>query len=141
MPTVSEVQQQVDTWLDPLLPLFEQAQETYFTSHGCYFQGLQTHATPPADGAWVLPDIELTTPSDQPVAWREAIPADAPHSHDDPMPCLLRMDSYEHQDGPGWMLTARVVVAGVTYERRVQVGPETWRSVGWREVVEPQVEV
>jgi hypothetical protein len=126
MATLSEIRTTVNAWLAAWLPKFPPVQEAYRQQHGHYFQGLQTHATPPADGALVAPDIALTTPGDQPVAWRHVIPPESGYDISDPMPCALRLDVWDSGQAQGWILTAQFVADGVTYQKSYRSDTGTW---------------
>jgi hypothetical protein len=132
MATLSEIRQRVDDWLAGRWPTLVGRQEAYFANQGRYFQGFWTHTSTPADGADAAADNLAMRPSDQAARWPDLL------TLPDLLPCALRIDVYEHPSGHGWVATLRVQVAGTVYERRGQVGPETWRSAGWREVVELQ---
>lgn len=131
-----QIQQQVDTWLAAWGPNFPPVMEAYRQKHGHYFQGLQTHQQPPADGALAAPDIALDTPTDQPVAWRQVIPPESGYDIAEPMPCALRIDIWDNGQAQGWTLTALFVADGVTYQKSYRSDTGTWSD--WTAVLEPE---
>jgi hypothetical protein len=125
MPTLNEVRDTVNSWLAARWPLLVERQEAYFTIHARYFQGLWTHSVVPDDGAEIAPDQRTSKPGDQQARWADFF------SLPDVLPCALRIDVYEGDQGHGWTATVRVRVAGTIYQRIAHVGPQTWRVQNW----------
>jgi hypothetical protein len=128
MATLNEVKETVNSWLAARWPLLVDRQAAYYTIHERYFQGLWTHNVAPDDGAETAPDAHTSTPSDQQARWSDFF------SLPDALPCALRIDIYESEQGQGWTATVRVRVAGTLYQRTAHVGPQTWRVQNWHSV-------
>lgn len=128
MPTLNDVKATVNSWLAARWPLLVERQEAYFTIHARYFQGLWTHRSAPDDGAETAPDQRTSKPDDQQAHWADFI------SLPDVLPCALRIDMYESEQGHGWTATVLVRVAGTRYQRTAHMGPQTWRVQNWRSV-------
>lgn len=79
----------------------------------------------------MLPTVGTTVPyyQDAGDTWPSAILTT-------PLEMALWIDQYVTPDGtPGYVGTVQVDVLGHTYQRSQNVGPESWRTVGWAEVV------
>jgi hypothetical protein len=135
--TIDDIIDQADEWLAIWGPNFPPVMAAYRQQHGHYFQALQTHQQPPADGALVAPDIALTTPTDQPVAWRHVIPPESGYDITKPMPCALRIDVWDDGQRQGWILTALFNAEGVTYQKRYSSDVGSWSE--WVAVPEPEI--
>lgn len=136
MPTLLQVRDRVNNWLEQRWPIVVARQETYFSNNGTYWQGLLTHNAPPehttdADGD-TAPDNLDGKPTDVSLAWRQFF------SELDgvPMPAQLRMDVYSGPLGPGFVATVTIGYNSTLYRRIQQFGPESWRNVSWHEVEE-----
>jgi hypothetical protein len=91
-----------------------------------YFQGLHHSSNVPADGGAATADDWDTTPSYQNVTWRQFLGAPPALSN------RIRIDQYNSPAGHGWVLGAKVIQAGVEWERRINAGPAGWMdSGGW----------
>lgn len=125
----AEARQAVDDKLASLWSAFQNKQTTYAANHGGRFwQGLRTHTVNPSDGDTALPNIGTTCPTDQqgdpwPVAIRNT-----------PLEMSLQSDVYDGPLGTGYVATVYITLAGNTWTRAAQVGPETWRAYGWRQL-------
>lgn len=86
-------------------------QDSHYASNGIYWQGRPTYASP------------ANPPETQ--NWNDKGLACTSHT------VTYRCDCYAGPSGKGWMLIAWKIVAGVTYEKHVNYGPETWRDTGW----------
>lgn len=128
MATLAQIRTKVDNWLTARWPTLVNLQETYFTNHGRYFQGLITHTTEPADDIDSPPNRLLVKPTDQIEHWGDftTLPAT--------MPAALVIDVYNGPHGSGWQATVFVRVLDNVYMRTQQVGAETWRNSTWRQV-------
>ena len=126
MATLQQIKDAVDAKLATLWTAIQSREDTFLAANGRYFQGLRTHATAPADGATALPDIGTTVPIGQPGApWPAAIRNTA-------MEMAIQIDVYHAPGGQkGYQATVYVEVLGHLYARTQQVGPETWRVMGW----------
>jgi hypothetical protein len=118
----------IDSTLSGYLPSITTKQESVLASSGHYFQGLPSCGVIPADGADAVIDQWDTAPIyDASLTWRAAWGGAPPA-----MQSQLTIDQYISPSGPGWVLTAKVVEAGVAMVRTINFGPETWRdSGGW----------
>lgn len=124
--TPAQIRQAVDDRLSQLWTAIQNKEANYAANHGGKFwQGLRTMSFTPADGATALPDIGQTCPTDQPgQPWPNAILTTA-------MEMALQIDVYDGPAGQGYQATVWVTIAGNTWTRTAQVGPEDWRTQGW----------
>jgi len=102
-------------------------QETYFATHGKYFQGVATN-TAPADPNEVAPDL-TKKPTDQPHSWSDAgitLPASVPVS--------LSIDTYNGPQGKGWLLRASAIIGSDHYVVCVHGAGNENRAFDWRKV-------
>ena len=129
MATLQQIKDAVDTKLATLWAAIQSREDTFFAANGRYFQGLRTHSVTPADGVTALPDIGTTVPVGQPGApWPVAIRNTA-------MEMAIQIDVYHAPGGQkGYQATVFVTVAGRLWARAQQVGPETWRVMGWTDI-------
>lgn len=130
MATPAQIRNAVDAKLAALWTAIQAKQDAYAASHnGRYWQGLRTVANTPADGATALPDIGTRCPSDQPGdPWPAAI-------RNTQLEMAIQMDVYDGPMGTGYQATVQVSIAGQTWTRTAQVGPEAWRVSGWTQIV------
>lgn len=129
MPALAQIRTDVDSWLTAHWPAFQAKQATFFGNRGRYWQGLVTHSAPPADGGLTAPDQAAAKPYYEVASW-------ADQSWLDPtMEFALACDAYDGPLGQGYVAHCYVTVAGTTYHRAQNVGPETWRTQGWAPVV------
>ncbi len=127
MATPAQIRQAVDDRLAALWSAIQTKEAAYAAAHGGrYWQGRRTHSVIPADGGAALPDIGVTTPTDQPDPWPAALRQVA-------MEMALQIETYDGPAGVGYAATVFVRINGVVWERAAQVGPETWRQHGWRQ--------
>ena len=94
--------------------------------NGKFWQGLETHSKPPADGQLAPADKLETEAAPGEGTWAEenVIPASAPFS--------VKLDEYDGPRGAGYVATFRVEVAGEFYQKRMNHGPEVERATqGW----------
>lgn len=99
---------------------------------GRYAQMYPSHSIPPADGVGAYPDGWYTHPTDQDFSWDSfnAI-------RYEPMPVSIRIDTYNGPEGLGFVACFDLSVAGDTWSRCVNYGPEASRAHGWQLVAEP----
>ena len=119
----------LDTRLAAFLPTIIERQEQYRSANGHYFQGLRTHAQPPSDGIDIAPDQVDRKPTDQLYAWSDVGPLPSQ------MGSSLSIDVYDGPSGKGYVVRLEVDINGTVWQRRWNVGPETWRSHNWRELI------
>lgn len=129
MATPAQIRQAVDDRLAALWAAIQNKQDIYAASHGGrYWQGLRTHTITPADESTALPSIGAQCPTDQlGQPWPNAILTA-------PMEMALQIDVYDGPQGTGYQATVWVTIAGNTWMRTAQVGPENWRVSGWRQL-------
>lgn len=129
MATPAQIRQAVDDRLTALWNAIQNKQDNYAANHGGkYWQGLRTHSIDPADGTAVLPSIGTACPTDQPgQPWPNAILTT-------PIEMSLQIDCYDGPQGKGYQATVTVTISGNTWIRTAQVGPETYRAHGWRQL-------
>lgn len=105
-------------------------QNAYFAENGRYWQGVPTIDDPPADGETLTPDTSRR-PSDQLEDW---VASGAAQLLPDQVQTRLSVDVYDGPAGAGWVVRMEFRSEGVLYRKAVNVGPESSRSHGWREV-------
>jgi len=121
----------VDGQIDKLNPKLKTFQDTYYKDHGKYFQGVNSkNITPDINCGAVPPDL-TGKPTDQIETLESlwdyvALP--------DVLEYTIRVDVYEGPSGAGYVLVVTALVDGVTWERDINVGPETYRDQPWFEV-------
>jgi hypothetical protein len=123
------VRDQVDAALVALWTTVQAREATYVANFGRYAQALYTHATPPADGAVVVPDVGTTIPYYERAvaAWPLAVRQTA-------YPFRLAVDQYIAPEGAGYVGVVQVLINGTLWERAAQVGPATYLAHGWAPV-------
>lgn len=126
--TPAEIRAAIDARLVLLWPTIQTKESNYFSAHGHYWQGLRTHTILPADGDLVLPNVGTTTPTDQPDPWPVAL-------RSTPIEMAVVIDVYNGPLGDGYVASVWVMISGRIWMRSAQIGPETWRTDGWHEVV------
>jgi hypothetical protein len=106
-----------------------QKQDAHKARFGRYWQGLETHSTPPGQQDR-SPDRWFNTPTDQRGhGWGKFISFNN-------MPYSMRMDVYSGRDGDGWVLCARVLEGGKVLERCTGEGAEM-RDKDWTVIDAP----
>ena len=137
--TLAQVRTRVDDWLTARWQTVVNRQNNFFEQHGRYWQGLVTHADFPnhtsQDYGDTAADRLGIKPSDEVLTWAEAFPALEGIN----FPAALRIDNYESPEGHGWVATIWVMHNGTIYTRAQNIGPETWRTHGWRIHVEYEI--
>lgn len=126
--TTEEILAVCDAKAEGWLPILEDYVTTYRASHPTFWQGLQSHSVIPQDGEEERPDIGTKTPPGRadapwPPALRTAL-----------LPFAAQVDEYVGPLGLGYFVTLRVVIAGETWQRTQQLGPETWWAKPWAAV-------
>jgi hypothetical protein len=117
----------LDSALDGLWAQLAERQAAYRRGRGRYWQGLDTPATLPEEGADAAPD-PARAPDDQAEDWAAAgivLPAR--------LAGALAVHVYDGPDGQGYVLMARARRGGGVWAAARQAGPEGWRSHPWRE--------
>ena len=127
MATLQEIRDAVDAKLATLWTAIQAKEDAYFLANGRYWQGLRTHTVIPTEGTETLPSVGVVTPTDQPDPWPVALRTAT-------LPMSLQIDVYNGPEGLGYQATVTVSVLGRYYRRAAQVGPETDRAYGWREI-------
>lgn len=93
-----------------------------------YWQGIWTHASPPADGTNIAPD-KSRKPTDQAEDWN-AVSVTLPST----MPLRVAVDVYAGPAGPGYVLMGELAIGNQVWRRAINVGPENRRSHDWQQV-------
>ena len=130
MATLAEIRDAVDARLSNLWAAIQTRQDTYAANHGGrYWQGLRSHSVTPAEGNTALPNIGLACPSDQlGEPWPAGIRTTA-------IEMAIQINCYRGPLGDGYEAQVYVRVLGNLYTRTAQVGPETYRTRPWAQVV------
>jgi hypothetical protein len=134
----SGLQATCDAKIDDLVTQLSTLQTTYKTTNGKYWQGLACPMTMPADGATVA-STPTVLPSDQARVQINSVWYGGDWNHvgvtlDANLPVCLEVHAYNGPQGHGYVVCGKVVEAGATYCREVNVGPETYRQHGWVDV-------
>jgi hypothetical protein len=124
--TPQAVRDQIDQRLTNLWPTVLAKQQAYLASKGRYFQGLRSSSTIPADGADVPPDNLTAHPHYQAESWQSM--GGFPATEMSQIEC----HQYDGPQGKGFVLILTVLLAGQTWRRTVNYGPETWRGTSWQ---------
>lgn len=117
----------MDAQLTIFLPRLSIYQDEYFQANGVYFQALKSVSIAP-DGLAAADDI-ASHPTDQAAALLDmwsftGLPVELGWS--------IQVDTYSGPKGSGYVVTVQTRdVAGVVWEKAVNVGPETWRAYTW----------
>lgn len=137
MPTLNQMRNAIDNWVTNKWPTIVARQENFRTNQGRYWQGLPTHFTCPAhsnstDGS-KTGDRLSESPDDQGQfsTWLNVFP----EWLSELLPACVRVDVYDGPQGQGWVLTVEATHNGTTYRRSQNVGPESFRTQGWHEVL------
>lgn len=129
--TLGQLRNRVDTWLTNKVPVLVARQNTYFTNHNRYWQGLITHASIPAHVTATAGDAtadKLTfTPTDQAESWLDILPEWQPEV----FAAAAVISVYSGPGGKGWNLTVWVRFNGTIYQRQKWWGPEN-QDYDWR---------
>jgi hypothetical protein len=134
MATLTQIRNKVDGVLTTLAPTIDNRQVTYFANNNQYWQGKWTHTTEPVDGVDTAPNNLTDTPTNISVRWNQILQGvELPAQ----LPMRIRCDVYEAPGGWGYVLTAQVkLLNGDVWQRTSnRVGPETWRTQGWHQVI------
>ena len=141
MPTLKQVRDKADNWLTLRWSMVRDRQIAYAANHdGKYWQGLRTHTfeleyTDSVD-AGAPADNLADSPSDVAESWLDRYPELASVN----IPAVFIMDVYDGPSGKGFVLTVGAKWNGNKYARSQNYGPETWRTVGWHQVVDDGIE-
>lgn len=140
MPTPGQTRATIDSRLVGKLAAIAARQDAFYHAavgadmHGTpierrkYAQVLLSHTLVPSDGMALLPDRRMEHPSDQAETGADlGIPA---------VPTMetLEVHCYDGPQGVGYVVFASAVLGGRLWRRAINVGPETWREDGWRDV-------
>lgn len=137
MATLTQTRNAIDNFITNNWPTVVARQENYRTNRGSYWQGLRTHITTPTytnsvDGSSIGDNLG-SHPTDQFSDWLAVFPEWLTTL----LPACLQVDVYNGPAGQGWVLLIEVIYNGNTYQRAINVGPESNRAFGWRQVSVP----
>lgn len=112
--TLTQVRNRINSFLTDLWPKIVTRQNTYFTNHGRYWQGIKTFVPDGEADTDPTPDLTLK-PHDQAESWQAAgFHLDLPTT----LPCGFQINTYNNgADGKGWVGLVWVVHRGTTYCR------------------------
>lgn len=129
--TPAQARAAIDAELAPLWTALQAAQATYAANHGGrYWQGKRLLSTTPADGVDAPPDQASSHPHYQAETWTDLLGGSVPSS----LAASVWVDQYHGPLGRGYTATVEGTLGANTWQRCVQVGPETWRAFGWTQV-------
>ena len=115
------------------------AQATFLAANGYYWQGLWTCTVPPdLNTGTKTPDRMTVYPTDQPISWT-SFKSNTAMTLASKLAASLCCDVYKGPLGIGYTLRARVTTGGVTYEKVLVYGPETWLAHDWQALHEVPV--
>lgn len=115
-----------DVLLDDLTAQLADRQSAYRRGRGRYWQGLQTPAALPDEGADAAPD-PARRPTDEAEDWAAAgisLPAR--------LAGTLAVHVYDGPQGQGYALLAQARRGGLVWTTARHAGPEAWRGHAWR---------
>jgi hypothetical protein len=128
------LQDRIETALTQFAVKLQARQATYFAARGRYWQGVRNPSAVPEDEAKRAVDTALK-PTDQTESWATLnFGADLPAE----VEFALAVSPYNGPAGHGYTLTAWVRLAGRTFRRTQNFGPENFRARGWHRLREPQ---
>lgn len=130
MATPAQIRTQVDNKLAQLWASIQTKQDNYLATHGTYWQGLKTHTVYPADGNTSIPNVGSNSPSYQNDPWPNAILIQS-------LPMAIEIHQYIGPNGRGYVGFVYVTIAGNTFYRSQDSGPEPWRTQGWTQLIAP----
>lgn len=114
------------TIITDLIVKITAAQASYFATHGKYFQGIKTPATPLDGVTEVTMDVDAK-PTDQLEGW---IDFDSQtFKRNTKVPYQIRVDVYESPLGWGWVFTGELWYAGEHLVYKHHNGPETLSGI------------
>lgn len=116
----------IDSTLETFLAWLAPRQAEYRSLTGRYCQMLPSHTSIPADGIHLYPDNWYAHPSDQDYSW-DALNA----VQFEPLPVSITIDTYTDPQGPGYIVTASIIVDGALWQRAINVGPLSSRAASW----------
>jgi len=106
----------------------------YKAGHRNFYQQLWSNSVTPADGAALAPDLLNAGPTDQAEKLADFLAAaQLPAT----MEYASKVDVYDGPDGPGYVLSLRVILAGQLWQRSINTGPEAWRDQAWAPMAVP----
>jgi hypothetical protein len=111
---IGDIKDAVDQFLQDNKQKLINRQNAYHAKHGCYWQGVQTPATPPDDGALVAPDL-TTKAGGFRSTWGHVLKGD--NAWPATWPCAARVDTFRSKSGDGWTITVFVTKNGKTHFR------------------------
>lgn len=133
-PAPEVVKLEVDQALSEHLAKLLDFQTQFFKTYGRFYQALDSHSEPPADGKLVPPDLLDTKPTNETEKsadlWQQL-------TLDPALPYSSRVDVYQGPEGWGYVLTVSATLNKETWERSINTGPERYREQGWHVVVSP----
>lgn len=128
--TVAEIKTAIENWRTTHGPKLVDRQEAYAATHGGhYWQGIITPSLHPDDGKTRLADW-TRKPTDQITRWIDLF--NGSFALPDNLFAQIQVDTYDGPFGKGWTMTLQATKTGTLYWRTWNVGPETYRNIGWR---------
>lgn len=121
----------VDASLNAKLNKVRQYETDYLLAHGRYYQALWTHAATP-NGSQTAVDQLTSRPHYQTETLQDLFDKQNIQRN---LPNRFRIDQYDGPQGQGFVIVAEVVACGLTMQRHYNTGAETYRELGWHEVV------
>jgi len=101
-------------------------QAAYLAANGRYFQCLSTHSEIPVDGAKTAPATDVKTDASVVSYSEQSIPLPESTS------CAVAIDNYNGPSGKGYVIRLTTNQSGKIYTKRINVGPETYRTHDWK---------
>lgn len=131
MPTLGQMRNHADDWLQARWSTVQTRQENYKAAHGVYWQGLRSHTVEvnhtTADYDDQIADNLAGHPTDQSDNWLDILP----EVDGIAFPAVFVMDVYKGPLGDGYVATVYAKYNGTIYSRSQNVGPESWRTLDW----------
>jgi len=133
MATAQETIDAIDAWIASTSALFVSKQQAHFLVNGRYWQGLNSHTTPPAHVSAgrndVAADRRTQKPGYETQAWKDFLP----ELDGVPVPFSATVDQYVEPDGTcGCIIHREFTFDGATYQSSQNYfGTEDYRTKGW----------
>lgn len=126
--SLASTQSDIDTALATLITNINSAQATYFAANGCYWQGLISHNTIPADGNSVAANNLSAVPSDQNVTWDTFMGVNKPGT----LPAAVYVHTYKKPNGSqGYRIQKLFIYAAAFYSSTTDSGNDPSSAVSW----------
>lgn len=133
MPNINQIQSSCNDLTTQVFNKITARQGNYYLNKLRYWGGIWTHSSLPAHttSKWdnLIPDQLISQVTEQYESWIASIPDMVSVA----TPCAFRVVAYDGPTGKGYELQAAFKFNGNTWERHLNIGPETTREMAWTE--------